>query len=154
MQFIKKYGYWIIFTQALLAMLGSLYYGYFWDPYENLILWKLFDADRWFAPCNLCWYARILMYPIVWFSLFDIVRKQTWSLLTIKWVSFVWILLELRHYLLQKVNIDVGTTCTAAHPCDALYVNYFGFVTIPFLCLVAFVVIFVTSHLLLKQTKK
>lgn len=154
MKFIEKYGYKIIFVQALLAMLGSLYYWWYGDPYANFITWDFFDMERWFDPCKYCWYARILMYPIVWFSLFDIVRKQTGALATIKFVSWVWILLELYHYTLQKINIDMWSftsTCTKAAPCDALYVDYFGFITIPFLCLIAFTVIFVIANLITKK---
>lgn len=148
MEFFKKYGYWIIFFQALIAMLGSLYYSHFWDPYSNIITGHLFDFERGYEPCTLCWYARILMYPIVWLSLIDILKKQISTLTAIKFMSWVGILLELYHYSLQKFDIDVGTVCTKAHPCNAMYVDYFNFITIPYLCLIAFTVIFVTAHLM------
>lgn len=55
--------------------------------------------------------------------------------------------LEIYHYMLQKnPNIVTIFECTGAKPCDALQVNYFGFVTIPFLCLIAFVIIATLSY--------
>jgi hypothetical protein len=49
--------------------------------------------------------------------------------------------LEIYHYLLQKFRIPTSQFCTSANPCSALEVNYFDFITIPFLCGVAFIII-------------
>lgn len=132
----------IIFIQALLATLGSLYYSYFGDPIVNLQTWELFVFANGLSPCDLCRWARILMYPLVvitWVALRE--KKYTAVVPYILPFSLIWITLETYHYLLQKVNISTSFTCTFANPCNALEVNYLWFITIPFLCLIAFVVI-------------
>lgn len=71
-------------------------------------------------------------------------------------------LLEIFHYILQKPGI-IGKTsivnpfgCTAANPCAALHVDYMGIITIPLLCLAAFVIIhiFVSFALFSKKIEK
>jgi hypothetical protein len=65
-----------------------------------------------------------------------------------RWVPYVvpmlglgW-LLELYHSLLQWGIIpEAITRCVATVPCTTKYINYFGFVTIPFLGLLAFTAI-------------
>src|SRR5699024_11546405 len=58
------------------------------------------------------------------------------------------------HYLLQKLPSlqEVGASCGIV-PCNTEYVNYFGFITIPFLAGTAFIVIFTLHIVLLKQSK-
>ena len=52
----------LIWTVSLVATLGSLY----------------FSVVRGFEPCTLCWYQRILMYPIILdFRCGDFPKKRT-----------------------------------------------------------------------------
>lgn len=51
MKWIQKYSLYLCWMIALVAVLGSLYYG------EVLQ----------FEPCRLCWYQRIAMFPLVLF---------------------------------------------------------------------------------------
>lgn len=131
----------IIFIQALIAMLGSLYYSYFWDPITNLQTGNMFSLLNGLSPCQLCRWARVLMYPIVIISWIWIRQHTTSFVRYVLPFSVVGIILEIYHYLLQKVNITTSFTCTFSNPCNALEVDYFWFITIPFLCLVAFIVI-------------
>lgn len=141
----------IIFAQALIAMLGSLYYSNFGDPATNISMGKLFPNDNGFNPCNLCWWARILMYPIVPMSLIGLIIKDYKIIRYILALSVPGVLLEIHHYSLQKFNISTSQVCTFDNPCTAMGVDYLGFITIPFLCLVAFAVITVTGILALRQ---
>ena len=121
-------------------MLGSLYYQYAGDPIANISHWLLFAA--WYTPCILCRWARILMYPIVLLSAIGIWKKDISIVNYILPMSIGGIWLEIYHYMLQKTDrLSVDTFCTKAAPCSALQVDYFGFITIPFLCLLAFIVI-------------
>ena len=45
------------------------------------------------------------------------------------------------HYLIQIGLFGNVSACSIGIPCNLRYVNYFGFVTIPFLALTAFVLI-------------
>lgn len=131
----------IIFIQALTATLGSLYYSYFWDPVTNIQTGNMFSLLNGLSPCQLCRWARILMYPIVIISWIWIRQRSSSFVKYVIPLSSIGIVLEIYHYLLQKVNIATNFTCTFSNPCNALEVNYLWFITIPFLCLVAFVVI-------------
>jgi hypothetical protein len=133
---------WVgIFVQSLVATLGSLYYSTFGDPVKNIMAGKLFPLGEGFVPCDLCWFARILMYPIVILSYVGIAKQDKRFTDYILPLSILGVCLELYHYSLQKLPIPTFFTCSSANPCSALQVNYFGFITIPFLALVAFGVI-------------
>lgn len=146
---------YVIFVQALIAMAGSLYYSNFGDPVANIQSGHFFPSSGGFDPCNLCRWARILMYPIVWFSLRALVRQDRKIVQVIQWVSLAGILLETYHYLLQKTSfIATSAFCTLQHPCSALQVDYRWIITIPFLALLAFIVIFISSWIVRSDTPK
>lgn len=133
---------WIgIFLQALVAMIGSLYFSTFGDPVKNLIAGQLFQGEG-LHPCDLCWLARILMYPLVIITYVGIAKNDKRFTDYVLPLSFLGLLLESYHYALQKLPIPTLFGCSLANPCNALQVNYLGFITIPFLCLIAFSVIF------------
>jgi disulfide bond formation protein DsbB len=52
--------------------------------------------------------------------------------------------ISLYHYLLQKTGWLPPPACTIGVPCNIDYINWFGFVTIPFLALTAFLIISLT----------
>lgn len=155
-----KYGRdWIlasIFLQAVMAMCSPLYFSNFGDPVYEYITGTWFDTSDSLFPCQLCWWARIMMFPIVPLSLIALYTKSKPILGYIYAISIPGIALETFHYLLQKINIPNPFGCTAAHPCAAIDVDYFGFITIPFLCLLAFLVIhiFATLGLFSKKIEK
>lgn len=124
-QMLLLYTAWIV---SVTATLGSLY----------------FSEIRGFVPCELCWFQRILMYPLsvilgiaAYFN--DIsIRKYVLPL------SLLGSCVSAYHYMLQKVpGFAAIKPCTQGVPCNAAYINWFGFVTIPFLALTAFLLIFV-----------
>lgn len=132
---------WLIFAQALIAMLGSLYLSNFGDPIENLKLGVFWLYGFGLEPCQLCWWARIFMYPIVPISLVGILKKD-WNFTSyVLPLAVPGFLLEVYHYLMQKTSIANPFACTGANPCTAMHVDYLGFITIPFLCFTAFAVI-------------
>ncbi len=154
---IRRNGLWIVLIQSSVAMLGSLYYGRYGDPVSNILsgdMSQLFNPNNSLIPCELCRYARILMYPIVFLSIMGLVYRDKRILHYILPISAVWIALEAYHYLLQKVNIPSSYFCTASNPCDALQVNYFWFITIPLLCGIAFTVIFTTIMIMRSHKDK
>lgn len=116
-------------------------------------------AGEGLEPCHLCRWARILMYPIVWLSVMALWKKRTDIIVYVRNISYAGIVLELYHYLLQKTNwldfMSFNSFCTKANPCAASQqVNYLGFITIPFLCLIAFIVIAVAGTLYLRREKR
>lgn len=132
----------IVFFQALIATSWSLYLGFYGDPIYNFYTGDWFNPENAFGICDLCRYARILMYPLVLLSGVALIRndrKAYWYMLP-SVILGLW--LEIFHYTLQMFPIETTFKCTADNPCMAFYVNYFGFLTIPGLCLLAFLIIF------------
>lgn len=107
-----------------------------------------------YEPCNLCWYQRISMYPLVILLGIAIIKKDykisTYSL-TISTVGFF---ISTYHYLIQKVPILSNITTCGRVPCTGDYLNFYEFITIPFLCLIAFLIIIICSLLLIKLDKE
>lgn len=113
-------------TVALVATCGSLY----------------FSEVIGFIPCTLCWYQRILMYPLSLLLGVAVVKNDRSFALYALVLSIPGALIALYHYLIQKVPAmhQLGA-CTQGVPCNGQYINWFGFVTIPFLSLAAFTLI-------------
>jgi len=130
----------LIFLQYWLATLGSLYYSTFGDPVTSWVQSRTLIGDP-LTPCTLCWFARILMYPGVFISLVGIIKNDKKFTDYTLALAMPGIALEIYHYAIQKLALETSFTCSLANPCSALQVNYFGFITIPFLCLVAFMVV-------------
>lgn len=128
-----------IWTTAFIATMGSLY----------------FSEVREFEPCTLCWYQRILMYPIVLISGIALFQKNAKIALTTAVFSVVGGSISLYHYGIQKLSFlrDSAPACGNV-PCTGQYVNYLGFITIPFMALIAFLLIFITSLFMLKWQKE
>jgi disulfide bond formation protein DsbB len=129
----------IIWTVSLVATLGSLY----------------FSEVRGYEPCTLCWYQRILMYPIVLISGIALFQKNVKIALTTAIFSIIGGSISLYHYGLQKISIlsDNAPACGNVS-CTGQYINYLGFITIPFLALTAFLIILITSLFMLKWQKE
>lgn len=130
-----KYFYisWVI---ALVAMLGSLY----------------FSEIMHYVPCGKCWYQRILMYPLViiaGFAAFTNAYHYKYLIMTFSVIGFC---ISVIHYMEQKIpGFAPIKPCVGGVPCSTQYVNYFGFITIPFLAGTAFLLITVMMLLVRKS---
>lgn len=133
---------WIgIFAVALAATLGSLYFSTFGDPIKQIMSGSLFALGAGLTPCELCWFARILMYPLVFISYIGIAKKDRHFTDYMLPFVILGIPLEMYHYAIQKLPIHSIFGCSLENPCNALQVNYLGFITIPLLALTAFVLL-------------
>lgn len=105
-----------------------------------------------FIPCTLCWYQRILMYPLVVFLGIAFYRNDQAIYKYVLPMSVIGMLVSSYHYALQKIPaLHEFATCTSGVPCSGQYINWFGFVTIPFLALIAFTMITLMMLLMLKR---
>lgn len=136
MDILRKYSLYLAWVVSVVATLGSLY----------------FSEIRGFIPCELCWYQRILMYPLVLilgigtFQNDSSVERFVMPMAVIGW--FV----SLFHYLQQKVpGFAEIKPCSSGVPCSAQYINWLDFITIPFLAFTAFSLIIVFMFLIKKQ---
>ncbi|GGJ92147.1 putative disulfide formation protein C [Lentibacillus kapialis] len=126
----------IIWVQSLIATLGSLF----------------FSEILGYVPCELCWIQRIFMYPLVVIYGAALFKKDSSIALPGIIHSGIGMFVSLYHYLVQKLPAlqEAGGSCGAV-PCNTEYVNYLGFVTIPFLAGIAFIIIFVMHIMLFKN---
>lgn len=137
--FFKQYGLHIALTQAVIATLASLY----------------FSEIRHFPPCILCWYQRICMYPLVVILFVGIYRKDTKVYLTVLPLAIIGFCISLYHNLLYyKIIPEAIAPCVTGVSCTTIFIKWFGFVTIPFLSLVAFTVIIISIVAYMRVQKK
>ncbi|MFD1707288.1 disulfide oxidoreductase [Siminovitchia sediminis] len=136
----KKQENLLFFSWAVsvVATLGSLY----------------FSEIQQFEPCELCWYQRILMYPLTIILGIAAVKKQAGIAIYTAVLSGIGACFSLYHYLIQKADFFSSSAPACGRvPCTGQYINWMGFITIPFLALVAFSIILIVSVVLLKSLK-
>jgi len=127
---------WLV---SVIAVFGSLY----------------FSEIKQFPPCTLCWYQRIIMYPLVIILGISIIKKDFKISLYTLVLSSIGIIISAYHYAIQKISFfaDKSIDCGDI-PCTGEYINWGGFITIPFLALNAFLIIFICSYCVLKSNTK
>jgi disulfide bond formation protein DsbB len=127
---------WVI---SLIATLGSLY----------------FSEVMKFIPCDLCWFQRIFMYPQVILLGLAAIRKEYGIARYSLTLSVIGGTISLYHYLLQKVPFfqEHAISCGRI-PCTGQYINWLGFITIPFLALTAFLLISLLSIAIIRKLKE
>lgn len=126
------FGAWLI---ATLATLGALF----------------MSEIMGFAPCVLCWYQRIFMFPLVLIlalGLFPFDPKVVRYALPLAAIG----LLVAGFHVLLTIGIipEALAPCRQGIPCKTVQIEWFGFVTIPLLSFFAFVVLnllLVTTYL-------
>lgn len=98
------------------------------------------EALGW-RPCLLCWYQRILMYPLAVVLAVGILRRDRGLPAYVLPFSLAGMGVSLYHYLLIKTDWFTPPACTLDVPCTVDYLNWLGFINIPFLALTAFLII-------------
>jgi len=114
------FGAWLV---ACVSTLGSLF----------------FSEIMQLPPCSLCWYQRAFMFPLALvlpFGLFPFDRsvlRYALPLAAVGWLFAVF-------HLLLRIGIipEELEPCTQGVPCTEPLINWFGFVSIPLLSVVAF----------------
>lgn len=124
---------------ALVATAGSLY----------------FSEIRGYLPCELCWIQRIFMYPLVIVIGIAYIQKNVRIALTVLVFSVIGGGISVYHYGIQKLAFlsETAPSCGQV-PCTGQYINYLGFITIPFLALTAFIILAGMSIYLWKSMKE
>ncbi len=137
---IMRNAIWMSFVIAATATLGSLFY----------------SEIAGYEPCKLCWYQRILMYPLV------ILLGMAWKRKSKEIVDYVLAMTGLGaaiagyHYYVQLGGKSI-LPCSAVGysvSCSQRFVLQFGYITIPVMALTAFVLIFLLQMGLKKKLKK
>lgn len=113
------------FVVALIATLGSLY---------------LSEIAR-FVPCELCWFQRIAMYPLVVVLGVGLLRGETGVWRYALPLPVIGGLVSIYHVIIQwQPSLEV-TECSTGVPCTGRYLQVFGFVSIPTMAGAAFLLL-------------
>jgi disulfide bond formation protein DsbB len=97
-----------------------------------------------YLPCKLCWYQRICMYPLVLLLGISVLTKDKSIFKYALPLSILGGCLSVYHYCLQRFPALENTApCRGAGevPCNVDYLNWYGFITIPLLALISFIII-------------
>ena len=127
---------WLV---ASVSTMGSLFFSYVMN----------------FAPCVLCWYQRIFLFPLViilavgLFPLDKSVVKYALPLAIVGWLTAAY------HNLLYAGIIPESIQpCSQGVSCTEEYIKLFGFLSIPMLSLLSFSTIISLLILLQRRTSK
>src|SRR5210317_828093 len=127
---------WLV---ASVSAMGSLFFSYVME----------------FAPCVLCWYQRIFLFPLVIIlatGLFPVdksVVKYALPLAIAGWLTAAY------HNLLYAGIIPESIQpCSQGVSCTEEYINLFGFLSIPMLSLLSFSAIISLLIILKMRTTK
>lgn len=136
--FLQKYGLKLAFLVSLAAVLGSIFYS------EIAV----------FAPCNLCWYQRVFMFPLPLVLSLALLRKEKFIAPYALLLAVTGSLIALYHNFIQYGGsplIPCSAISDATAACTQRFVFEFGFVTIPFMSLSVFILVISLLIFVLKK---
>ena len=114
---------WLV---ATVTTLGSLYY----------------SEHAGFIPCELCWFQRILMYPLVIVLGVACLRRDRAVWKTVLVFVALGAPLSLYHWLVERVPAFAeSSSCSIDVPCTAPWFEKLGFVTLAWMAMSAFLLI-------------
>ncbi|WP_078432982.1 disulfide oxidoreductase [Metabacillus halosaccharovorans] len=119
---------WLLFSWiiSLIATLGSLF----------------FSEVLHYIPCTLCWYQRILMYPLTIILGVAFYYGERTVYKYVLPIAMIGMATSFYHYTLQKLPfMKKLEMCSSGIPCSGEYINVLGFITIPFLAFISFTII-------------
>ncbi len=108
-----------------------------------------------FAPCVLCWYQRICLFPLVIIlvtGLFPFDKRVVNYALPLAIAG--WLTAFYHNLLYSGIIPQDMQPCSQGVSCTEKYIDLFGFLTIPMLSLLGFSVIITLLFILKKRTSK
>jgi hypothetical protein len=93
-----------------------------------------------YVPCTLCWYQRIAMYPLVVVLGVAAWRRDREVWRTAVPIATIGAGIAIWHIAIER-NPSLGGACDPAAPCSLLWVEEFGFLTLPTMALIGFLAI-------------
>ena len=127
---------WIV---ALAASIGSLFFSEVMD----------------FVPCSLCWYQRILMYPLSILYLISFFREdKNIFVYTLPFCILGFCVAAYHNLLVWGIIPESASPCTQGIPCNSIYIDWLGFITIPLMSLTAFSVLIIIYLMERRNEKK
>ena len=124
-RFLGSSALWLAALVAIVATSGSLY----------------FSEVAHFVPCALCWYQRIAMYPLAVILAIAAWRGDVDVRRYVVPLAGIGALISLYHIGVERLPGLPTGSCSLDVPCDLIWVERFGFVTIPVMALAGFLAI-------------
>lgn len=141
---ITKYSRWIIpanFAVVAISVTASLIY----------------SEVIGFPPCELCWMQRVFMYPqLIIFGL-ALWKKTRDSAIYCLPLSVVGTIIAGYHFYGQSFNPDALPACDitiGATSCAVKYFVEFGYITLPLMSLISFLLLILGTTLAISSEKK
>ncbi|PFB56451.1 disulfide oxidoreductase [Bacillus cereus] len=131
MSIIRNYQIAIAWMIATSAMLISL----FFSEWMNL------------PPCDLCWYQRMAMYPLVLILGIGIYRKDPHVSTYAFPFACIGLLIAVYQITIQAFPTSEMKMCSVGVSCTEDYLNLFGFISIPMLSFVGFLAIIMLLYI-------
>jgi len=100
-----------------------------------------------YKPCIMCWYQRIMMYPLAIILIVAVITKdaKVWRYATP--LAAIGIMISTYHWFLERFpNLETGV-CDVDVPCEFIWFEHFGFVTLPFMAFTGFLAVLVFTTL-------
>jgi len=94
-----------------------------------------------FVPCNLCWYQRLCVYPMAFIIMTGLYLKSKDTVQFLLPFTATGLFISIYHNLVYYKVITIIVPCTESAPCTQQQLNWFGFVTIPLLSLLTFILL-------------
>lgn len=117
--FVGRHAIVLSFIAALAAVAGSLFY-------SNVIG---------FAPCELCWWQRIFLYPQVIILFIAWRHRDTHVFKYVGTLSLFAFIVSLYQVYIQLGGFSVLPCTAVGSTCAKVFVNAFGYITIPMMSL-------------------
>ena len=115
----------LAFAVAAVSMAGSLY----------------FSEVAHFTPCQLCWYQRICMYPLVPILGLAAWRRDRGIRPYAAVLAGFGVLIASYHVLLERYPTLESGACDPTNPCTLIWVQRLGYLTIPTMALSGFALV-------------
>ena len=131
MSIIRNYQIAIAWMIATSAMLISL----FFSEWMNL------------PPCDLCWYQRMAMYPLVLILGIGMYRKDPHVSTYAFPFACIGLLVAVYQITIQAFPTSELKMCSVGVSCTEDYLNLFGFISIPMLSFVGFLAIIMLLYI-------
>lgn len=99
-----------------------------------------------FAPCELCWYQRIFLFPQFLVFAVALWKKDNTAIYYSLALSFVGIVLAFYQSYIQWGGFSVLPCTTEGAECSKIFFKEFGYITIPVMSLTAFAYLILLMH--------
>jgi len=122
--YLKKNSLLFSFILSLLAVIGSLF----------------FSEVMGFEACILCWYQRIIVFPLPIILLVALIKKDKNVRNYVLPLVSIGSLIAIYNVIVERTGSEFCDVASLV-PCDLIYILQFNYITIPVMSLTFFVLI-------------